>query len=177
MRSRKTLMGAVIAAFAGFSTGCDVAPTAPDPEHLTKPRLAANSEQEQMVVPFTYTGLHPCSGIPMTIVGTMHMTTRSTEPSSGGLLQHMHSNWQGSGADVLGNSYRGKDEQDQTVNVTPGETFETTWTISTAFIATGRNGLPLVGQDFWFHSTYHVTIPDGGLPTAEVTRERLECRG
>ena len=175
---KPTTVFALLATLAGCG-GSEL--TAPAVEPPSAPRLNASGETiNERITPFTYTWVNPCNGQLVTLVGSSHVVTRNGTSASGGLFTHVHSNIQGRGTDVLGNSYVGKDERDEIMNATDpaGDgTFTTTVQQSMALLATRPTGA-LLPDDYRLHTLIHLTVNSNGeikALTIKATPEQT-CR-
>ena len=170
----KILAGAVTGLL--LLTACDAGSDMTGPMNAgVQPRFAATSQTTREVIsPFVYTTLNPCTGEPVTITGTYRFAVKATEPTSGGTLIYVHTQIHGSGLGLWGYSYNGQNQELQTINSTPGMTATTTLVNNVALIRKGPRG-DFLDDDFHLHITIHGTITPDGMPSAEVAKVRENC--
>jgi hypothetical protein len=163
-----------IAALAGAAVlfACDSS------ERMSAPKSPSAGSGEQALVdhsntqdfPYERTFEHPCrSGETITLHGTSHVITHAVMDGSGGihLDNHFISDATGIGVPSM-DEYTGKaDNRDQQelLNIT---------TVVNEDERVQVHG-PNPGDNFFFHTMYHVTVNAMGVPTATVDKYDVHC--
>ncbi len=155
---------------------CEQPLTSPDTP-VDPPSFASANAASSVKVPFAQGVFVSCAdgglGEFLIISGTLHIVSHTSFDNNGGFHDKFHFqplNTKGTGP-VTGDTYRGVGVTQQTLNISgDGLPFEFTFVNNFRMIGTGKGAV-----SFHVHETFHVTINNNGVPTAQVAKTRITC--
>jgi hypothetical protein len=141
--------------------------------HAAPLRAQATTTVERFTDPFVFDDVNPCNGESVVVTGELNITVRTTVDSQ--RKTHVAytlvpSQVQGEGAS--GAAYKAVGGQREHFNITESDfPIVDTFTETFNLISAG------VTDNFYAHTTFHITITGDGITRVELEHISEECRG